>query len=103
MLPLKSLLLFTLLLLASMHVSAHPLALHLKARGNDVMPKSKPLYGRDIQSPLLDAANSTAHSASKSLHTLQDLYDGNSNFRKNARLVAAKVAEEGVYRRPSII
>ena len=97
MLPLKSLLLFALLLLASLHVSAHPLALHLKARQNDAIPTSKSIYGRDTQSPLLDSANSTAHNASKSLHTLQDLYDGNSNFRKNARLVAAKVAEEGVF------
>lgn len=98
MLPLtrKSLTLFTLLLLASLHVSAHPLALHLKPRRKDATTITTPLYTRNAQSPLLDSANSTAHNASKSLHTLQDLYIGNSNFRKNARLLAEKVAE-GVY------
>jgi len=90
----KLLTLLTLLLLSSLQVSAHPLVIHLKARRNDAATTTTPLYTRDTQSPLLNSTSSTAHSASKSLHTLQDLYVGNTNFRQNARLLAAKVAEE---------
>ncbi|KDR75268.1 hypothetical protein GALMADRAFT_249264 [Galerina marginata CBS 339.88] len=75
-------------------VSAHPLVIDVSSREPSPSPVPAPAAApRQVpgsQAPL----NSAQLNSTTGLHTLQDLYQGNQNFRQGARLQAAKVLDE---------
>jgi carbonic anhydrase len=72
-------------------ISGHPLALHLTAAHNIPAKTAGPsLDTRDAQTVLDGASNSTG----RTMRTLQDLYTGNTQYRKTVRLQAANTIDE---------
>lgn len=74
-------------------ISGHPLALHHTAAHNDPAKTAGPyLDTRDAQIILDEAFNSTG----RTMRTLEDLYTGNTKFRKTVQLQAAKTIDESM-------
>jgi len=90
MFTIKSFSVFTVLNVFMHAVLAHPVVIDLPPRILSI-PAAVPQRAPVSQTPLTGphASNSTT-----SLHTLQDLYEGNKNFRKNVRLEATKLVDE---------
>ncbi|KAF8971060.1 carbonic anhydrase [Flammula alnicola] len=78
------------IMLTSLEVWAHPLALHALPAAHDApSTNTEALQKRNTQSPLSGSVNSTA-----GFRTLQELYEGNMKFRQNVRLQATRLIDE---------
>jgi len=87
----KSFSVFTVLTVFMHMVSAHPVVIDLSPRTPTPAPAAVPQQVPVSQTPLTSGSSS---SNSTSLHTLQDLYEGNKKFLQNVRVEATKLTDE---------
>jgi len=84
---------FTLLAVFMHMVSAHPVVLDLSPRTPTPAPAAvPPLQAPASQTPL--ASGSSSANSTTSLHTLQDLYEGNKKFLQNVRVETTRLIDE---------